>query len=386
MPNNAQPALASEVFDVAIVGAGMAGASLAFELAPHLRVLLLEQETQVGYHTTSRSAALFSEIYGNAAIRALSRASRQFLQSPSAGFCEQPLLAPRGSLFFASEQQFDSLHALHDEVGPRAPRLQWLAQKALLARLPALRADSVAAGVFEPDACDIDVHALHQGYLRGARRHGALVRCGAMLTAAEQTAGHWVLQTRAGNCSAGLLVNAAGPWADEVAGIVGAGALGLTPLRRTAMVFEDKAAWASEHWPLAVDIDEQFYFKPDAGRLLASPADETPSPPCDAQADEYDIAVLIDRLETATLLSPRRICGRWAGLRTFAPDRAPVVGFDSARPCLFWLAGQGGYGIQTAPALAQLAASQILRRSIPQAIADQGLDAQTLSPSRFAAA
>ncbi len=373
-------------FDIAIVGAGMAGASLAFELAPHLRVLLLEQETQAGYHTTGRSAALFSEIYGNAAIRALSRASREFLQSPAAGFCDQPLLTPRGSLFFAAEQQLDRLHALHDEVGPRSPRLQWLAHPALLARLPALRADSVAAGVFEPDACDIDVHALHQGYLRGARRHGAQICCDAMLTAAEQTAGRWSLQTRAGNFSAGLLVNAAGPWADGVAGIAGAAALGLTPLRRTAMVFEDKTEWASEHWPLAVDIDEQFYFKPDASRLLASPADETPSPACDAQADEYDIALLIDRLETTTLLSPRRISGRWAGLRTFAPDRTPVLGFDAARPGLFWLAGQGGYGIQTAPALAQLAASQILRRSIPPAIADQGLDAQTLSPGRFASA
>ena len=240
------------------------------------------------------------------------------------------------------------------------------------------------AGLYEPNACDIDVHALHQGYLRGAKRHGATLLCQAQVESAVQTQGHWTLGTRAGTCSADLLVNAAGAWADELAQMAGVAPIGLTPLRRTALVFEDAQTWDSAQWPLAVDIDEQIYIKPDAGRLLASPADETPSPACDAQPDEYDVAVLLDRLERMTLLRPKRITGRWAGLRTFSPDRTPVAGFDHSVPNFFWLAGQGGYGIQTAPALAQLSAILILGRPMPDALAAQGVQAQSLSARRFA--
>ncbi len=370
-------------FDVAIVGAGMAGASLAFELAPHLRVLLLEQESQPGYHTTGRSAALFSEIYGNDAVRALSRASRAFFDAPGAGFAEHPLLTPRGTLFFASAEQLVQLHAVHDETAPRAPALRWLQGNEVLQRLPALNPEVAQAGLYEPDACDIDVHALHQGYLRGAKRHGATLLCQAQVESAVQTQGHWTLGTRAGDARADLLVNAAGAWADELAQLAGVKPLGLTPLRRTALVFEDAQTWDSAHWPLAVDIDEQLYIKPDAGRLLASPADETPSPACDAQPDEYDVAVLLDRLERMTLLRPQRITGRWAGLRTFAPDRTPVAGFDRGVPNFFWLAAQGGYGIQTAPALAQLSASLIRAQPLAQALAEHGVRAQSLSAHRF---
>ena len=189
-------------FDVAIVGAGMAGASLAFELAPHLRVLLLEQESQPGYHTTGRSAALFSEIYGNDAVRALSRASRAFFDAPGAGFAEHPLLTPRGTLFFASAEQLVQLHAVHDETAPRAPALRWLQGNEVLQRLPALNPEVAQAGLYEPDACDIDVHALHQGYLRGAKRHGATLLCQAQVESAVQTQGHWTLGTRAGDARA----------------------------------------------------------------------------------------------------------------------------------------------------------------------------------------
>lgn len=378
----ARPALGH--FDVAIVGAGMAGASLAFELAPHVSVLLLEQESQPGYHTTGRSAALFSEIYGNETVRALSRASRPFFDAPGAGFAEHALLTPRGTLFFASAEQLPQLHAVHDETAPRAPALRWLQGDEVRQRLPALCHEVAHAGLYESDACDIDVHALHQGYLRGAKRHGAKLVCQAQLESAVPSQGRWTLATRAGDGSADLLVNAAGAWADEVAQLAGVDRIGLSPLRRTALVFEDQAPWDSAAWPLAVDIDEQLYIKPDAGRLLASPADETPSPACDAQPDEYDVAVLLDRLERMTLLRPKRITGRWAGLRTFAPDRTPVAGFDARVPNFFWLAGQGGYGIQTAPALAQLSASLIRAQPLPQALAAQGVLAHSLCARRFA--
>lgn len=373
-------------FDVVIIGAGMAGASLAHELAPHLRVLVLERESQPGYHATGRSAALFSEVYGNAIVRALSRASRGFFASPGKGFAEHALLTPRGTLFFAGSGQLEQLQALHAEVAPRAAAVAWLAAEDLRNTLPALRPEAAQYGLFEPDACDIDVHALHQGYLRGARRHGATLVCDAELESARRDQAKWILTSRAGECSATFLVNAAGAWADNLAQLVGAAPLGLAPLRRTVLVFEDHAVWDSKHWPLTVDIEEQLYFKPDAGRLLASPADETPSPPCDAQPDELDMAVLLDRLERMTLLRPKRITGRWAGLRTFAPDRTPLASFDARIPNFFWLAGQGGYGIQTAPALAAFSASLILGKPLPEHLAAQGVTVQGLSVQRFAQA
>lgn len=370
-------------FDVAIVGAGMAGASLAYELAPHLRVVVLEREFQPGYHTTGRSAALFSEVYGNDLVRALSRASRAFLESPGAGFAEHPLLTPRGTLFFAAAGQLAQMQALHAEIAPRSASVRWCEADEVRTRVPALRPEAAQAGLFEPDASDIDVHALHQGYLRGARAHGATIVCNAEVESAQFAGARWNITSRSGRCSATLLVNAAGAWADTLAELTGATRLGLTPLRRTALVFEDADHWDSRHWPLAVDIEEQLYFKPDAGRLLASPADETPSPPCDAQPDELDVAVLLDRLERMTLLRPRRFTGRWAGLRTFAPDRTPVAGFDPRAPQFYWLAGQGGYGIQTAPALAQFSASQILGRPLPDQLAAQGVTVQGLAARRF---
>ena len=388
LPSGQAPSRAADAtlgdFDVAIVGAGMAGASLACALAGELRVLLLEQETQPGYHSTGRSAALFSEVYGNESVRALSRASRAFFDAPGEGFPGHALLTPRGTVFFASAGQLEQLHALHDEVAPRDPALRWLQAAELSQCLPALRAQVAHAGVFEPGACDIDVHSLHHGFLRGARRGGAQVLCLAQVEQASESHGKWTLRTRAGSCSASLLVNAAGAWADELAALAGVAPLGLTPMRRTALVFEDESFRDCRHWPLAVDVDEQLYFKPDAGRLLASPADETASPACDAQPDEYDVALLLERLERMTLLRPKRITARWAGLRTFASDRTPVAGFDGQVPNFFWMAGQGGYGIQTAPALAALSASLILRRSMPRSLAEQGVVAQRLSPQRFA--
>lgn len=370
-------------FDVVIVGAGMAGASLAYELAPELRVLLLETESQPGYHATGRSAALFSEVYGNDTVRSLSRASRAFFDAPGEGFAEHALLRPRGTLLFAAAACLEQLHALHAEVAPHAPLVRWFEGDELRHRLPALRPKAAQAGLFEPDACDIDVHALHQGYLRGARQRSATVLCNAEVESAQYTQAKWTLCSRAGHCTAALLVNAAGAWADRLALLADATPLGLTPLRRTALVFEDHEVWDSRHWPLAVDIEEQLYFKPDAGRILASPADETPSTPCDAQPDEFDVAVLLDRLERLTLLRPKRITGRWAGLRTFAADRTPVVGFDPQVPNFFWLAGQGGYGIQTAPALAVLSANLILGKPLPDRLTAQGVSAQSLSPQRF---
>lgn len=370
-------------YDVAIVGAGIAGASAAYFLAPQARVAVLERETQPGYHTTGRSAALYSETYGNASVRSLTRASRAFYDEPPAGFAEHTLLTPRGVVFFGREDHRKMLEAHADELRATGGRIEWLAPEEIVARVPALRPAWAAVGLAEPDAEDIDVHALLSGFLRGARAAGATLITDAALEAAAYDNGGWRLTTRAGEIRAGILVNAAGAWADEVASLAGAAPLGLAPLRRTAIVFECRQFTDTARWPAAVDATEDLYFRPDAGRMLASPADETPSPPCDAQPEELDIATLIERLQKATAFDIARITARWAGLRTFAPDRSLVAGFDPTRKGFFWLAGQGGYGIQTAPAMGQLVAALIKNEPLPAALLDAGVDLSALNPARF---
>ena len=368
--------------DVIVIGAGIAGASVAYELAAARRVLLLERESQPGYHTTGRSAALFTETYGNATMRALTRASKAFLVQPPAGFSPTPLLTPRGTLLVARAEQLPALERARDECAALVGNLAWWSGEEVRARVPCFAPEQVAAGLLEPDAMDIDVHALHQGYLRGLRaRDGALV-CNAEVRALSRYRGHWRVQTPAGEFAAPLLVNAAGAWADGIGRLAGARPIGLVPMRRTAITFDPPAGAAVEHWPAVIDIDEQWYFKPDAGRLLASPADETPSPPCDAQPDEYDVALLVDRLARLTTVQVPRIRARWAGLRSFVADRTLVAGFDAQADGFFWLAGQGGYGIQTAPAAARVSAALVSGEPIPSDVAAVGVDAEALSPSR----
>jgi D-arginine dehydrogenase len=375
--------LSAAAYDVAIVGAGIAGASAAYFLAPHARVAILEREAQPGYHSTGRSAALYSQTYGNASVRSLTRASRAFYDEPSAGFTAQPLLAPRGVVFFGRAEQRAALEAQADELRATGGRIEWLAPQDLRLRVPALRPAWAAVGLHEPDAEDIDVHALLSGFLHGARAAGATLTTNAELEAADHENGRWRLTTPAGEIHADILVNAAGAWADDVARMAGAAPLGLAPLRRTAVVFECKRFTDTARWPTAVDATEDLYFRPEAGRMLASPADETPSPPCDAQPEELDVATLIERLQQATTFDIARITARWAGLRTFAPDRTLVAGFDPARKAFFWLAGQGGYGIQSAPAMGQLVAALIRNNPLPPALIDEGVDPASVDPRRF---
>ncbi|HVJ54575.1 MAG TPA: FAD-binding oxidoreductase [Aliidongia sp.] len=362
--------------DFAIIGAGMAGASLAYELAGRARTLLIEREAQPGYHTTGRSAALYSETYGNDVIRRLTSAGRPFFTAPPAGFAEHPLLTPLGCLFIARSDQQSSLAA--HMAGSDRIRLVEAAEA--LRMVPALRPDYVAAAAHEPDAMDIDVHGLHQGFLRGARARGAELLCDAGVEAVERRRGAWEITTKAGTIRAAVLVNAAGAWAEALGAMAGAKPIGLMPLRRTALIIDPPPGTDPHGWPMVIDAEETFYFKPDAGRLLASPCDETPSPPCDAQAEELDIAICIDRLQQAADLPVRRVLRSWAGLRSFVADRTPVVGFDPDIEGFFWLAGQGGYGIQTAPALGRAAAALATGGSIP---ADMAVAEAALAPGRL---
>lgn len=364
-------------FDFAVIGGGMAGASFAARIAERSSVLVLERETSPGYHTTGRSAALFNELYGNAVIMALTRASRAFFDAPPGGFANGPLLTERGALHVG----------FRDELGPPqrpvcAPPARSIDLREALDRVPILRRSELTWAALDSSARDIDVNALHQGFLRAARKAGAKLVTDAELLALER-ADDWRITTRAGEFRAAVVVNAAGAWSDQVARIAGAAPLGLKPLRRTVINIEAPAATDISRWPAVMAAEEAFYFKPSAGRLLATPADETPSEPCDARPDELDIAVCVARLERATELSIRRILHSWAGLRTFAADRTPVVGYDPRSDGLFWLAGQGGYGIQTAPALSEVAAALALCNPVPPHVSAQGLDPRALSPVRF---
>lgn len=367
--------------DVIILGAGMAGASLAAELAPHCLVALVEREDQPGRHATGRSAAMFFESYGNATVRALTRASRAFFDKPPQGFAEAPLLSPRCALFVCDAPRQEALSAmLHGPDAP--PTLREMTLRDALALCPILRPEWLARAAIDESGNDLDVAAIHQGYLRTARRSGAQVALDAFETRIDRCPDGWHVLTRVGEFVAPVLVNAAGAWADEVAVQAGVSPIGLQPMRRTALTLPAPPGMDIGKWPLVIDVEEQFYFKPDAGQLLLSPANEDPMDPCDAAPEELDIAIAIDRFERATTLPVHKVNHRWAGLRSFVRDRGPVAGFDPAAEGFFWLAGQGGYGIQMAPALARAAAALLLGRALPDDIAVQGVSMEDLSPLR----
>lgn len=358
-----------DAFDIAIVGAGMAGASLAATLGRDARVLMLEAEDRPGYHATGRSAAFWAESYGGPAIQPLTTASGPFLR-------DNGFLRARGALTIARADQRRELDRFVATFSALGVRVEELGRSALEARVPGLRPEWIA-GALEPDCCDIDVAALHQHYLAASRRAGADLRCEARLAEARLDGGGWRLRLADGReASCGVLVDAAGAWADEVAHIAGARAIGIGPLRRTVAQLRTDPAPAAA-LPLVLDIAERFYFKPDAGSLWLSPHDETPSAPCDAAPEEIDVATAIARFETVVDWRVARVEHRWAGLRSFAPDRLPVYGFDPEIDRFFWFAGQGGFGIQTAPAAAELGAALLLGRA-PGAV-----DPKPYAPSRF---
>ena len=368
--------------DVLIIGAGMAGASAAYFLAPHRRVTILERESQPGYHATGRSAAMYSETYGNATVRAITTASKPFYFDPPKGFSDIPLITPRGSLIVGAAADEAHLRTVWQDMQSLVPNVQWWTQGQILQRVPVLRPEAAHCGVFEPDAMDLDVHAIHQGFLRGAKAAGAQLVCDAGVQRIQRESVGWRVETAAGSFFAPVLVNAAGAWCDELAQLAGVAPVGLIPKRRTAFTTDAPTGCDISAWPLVIDAKESFYFKPDAGVLLASPANEDAVSPQDVQPEELDVAIAVDRVETATTLQIRQVRRKWAGLRSFVTDKSPVVGFAPDAPGFFWLAGQGGYGIQTAPAMGQLTAALVQGLPVPDAMAALGVRVEDLSAGR----
>ncbi len=359
--------------DIAIVGAGMAGASLAAAIGGAARVVLIEAEEQPGYHATGRSAAFWSETYGGPAIQPLTTASGGFLEAN--GF-----LRPRGALTIATAGDERRLDTLAAEFAGSGVHLVRLDRAGLDAAVVGLRPQWVA-GLAEPSCRDIDVAALHAYYLASARRAGAEIINDARVSNIARNGATWALETRSGKVHAPVLVNAAGAWASEIAAMAGAQPIAITPYRRT-MVQLAVDPPASTTAPLIMDAAGSFYFKPEAGgRVWLSPHDETATPPCDAAPEEIDIAYAIDRFERAINWRVLRREHAWAGLRSFSPDRAPVYGFDTSVAGFFWFAGQGGFGIQTAPAAADIGAALILGKAMPATLAT--LDLDRYAPRRF---
>ena len=369
--------------DFLVIGAGMAGSSAAYELAGLGSVILIEREDVPGYHTTGRSAAVFTEAYGNRAIRGLTTASRAFYDAPPEGFGEEPLLTPIGAMFIGREDQRATVQEHYEACHALVPSVDLIDGEEARRLVPILRPGYAACAVWEPDAMGIDVNALHQGYLRGLKARGGTLVTDAELTGLARRNGTWNAETRAGAYEAPVVVNAAGAWCDVVGEMTGAKPIGLVPKRRTAFIFDAPEGRDTMGWPLMADIDEEFYIKPDSGHLLGSPADETPMPPQDIQPDELDIAIAVDRIEKATEVTVKRIHNKWAGLRSFVADKTLVAGFDADAEGLFWLAGQGGYGIQSAPAMGKIAAALASGGTFPAHVLERGVTAADLDPARL---
>ena len=372
------------VYRFAIIGAGIAGTSVGYWLSQHESVLVLEREAHPGYHTTGRSAAMFIETYGPPLVRALTVGSRPFYEAPPDGFTETPILTARGMLMIATKDQqehLDEAYTVAQQVGSKVERLSPAEAQV---RVPVLRTDRLAGATFEADPTDIDVHALHQGFLKGVRQHGGQLVVSADVRALTRRNNVWCIDTSNGMFEATTIVNAAGAWCDEIGKLVGAAPVGLVPKRRSAFIFappeNDKSV---NSWPVVIAADESFYFKPEAGMLLGSPANVDPMVPHDVRPEEIDIATGIARIEEATTMTIRRPTRIWAGLRSFVRDGELVGGFDTAVPGFFWIAGQGGYGIQTAAGMGQACSSILLGQPMPPALASLGISAERLSPQRL---
>jgi D-arginine dehydrogenase len=368
---------------IVIIGSGMAGASLGWALAGHADVTIVEAEATPGYHTTGRSAAFYAETYGGEQVQPLTTASKSFLFAPPEEFSRVPLVHPRGALHVATQGQLDKVADMARTASGLSPGIEVLGRDAIAALAPMLKEAWCAGAVFDRDCKDIDVAVLHGAYLAGARRAGARLITGAAVRALTRRPGDWLVDWGEGSLSADMVVNAAGAWADDIARLAEAEPIGLSPRRRTIVTFAPAGPPVDPALPLVLDIDESFYFKPQGGEVWASPADETPSPPCDSQPEELDKALTVARIEAATHWQVLRLRSSWAGLRSFAPDRAPVFGEDAQRPGFFWCAGQGGFGIQTAPAASQLCAAMVLDRAVPDTLAAVGITATRYSPLRF---
>lgn len=369
--------------DFVVVGGGIAGVAAAAHLAPHGSVTLLETEATLAYHTTGRSAALFMVNYGGEGSRPLARASQGFFESPPDGLSDSFLLTSRGALWVADRHQMEHLEQIANEGHASGAGSVLIGANEVMNLVPMMNPNHLAGGLWEPSAADIDVAALHQAFVRLARRNNAEIRTSSPVTALRRTRNGWRVTTLGGDLECVAVVNASGAWGDQVAVLAGVEPIGLQPLRRTAFMVPGDEAYSG--WPLVADVDHGYYFRPDGTQLLCSLAEETPSQPEDPRPRMEDVALAIERINTATKLDIRTVNSQWTGLRTFSPDRDLVIGEEPTAPGFFWLVGQGGTGIATSPAYGALVASQVVGADVPPGLATAGVDPLKTLPDRFRA-
>lgn len=366
-------------FDYIVIGAGIAGASVAAHLAARHKVLILEMEDRPGYHTTGRSASSYEPNYGPAPMLALIRASFNFLMNPPEGFTDAPLFSPRGSFFFQPADQVEAM----DELLSNSSGLKEYSEAQTKALYPILRPGYAQRFFYDDATGDLDVDLLHRGYLRMFKAAGGTLINNAAAQSIERTNKQWIVKTPAGTFKCPVVINAAGAWGDVVAGLAGVEKIGLVPKRRSIGVVPVIGYDGFEKWPMVTDAGETWYAKPQSGKMIVSSADVTPVEPHDAYADDMAIAEGIERLMNATTFEVTHLDHSWAGLRTFAPDKNPVVGFDPYTEGFFWLVGQGGYGIESAPSLSRTAAALAQHKSVPEDVLEFGLNITAIHPQRL---
>lgn len=367
--------------DIIVIGGGIAGLSAGAALASYASVTILEAEQAIGYHSSGRSATMLHYALGDPLVRALTLASRAFFERPTEGFSDVPLGHRMPVLIHAREAELAELDLLDAEIAPFA-ELERVEEEGILDLCPAIRTGEggAVAGLVDRNGIRLDPHALLQGHVRALRRNGGEIVTGARVCSLRRTGERWQVETESGaTFDAPLIVNAAGAWADSIASLAGLGPLGLRPLRRTIITFDGPEGVDTTGWPFAKTVGEELYFAPESGRLFASPMDEVPTDPCDAQPDEFEVALAAHRVEERTTMTVGRVHSRWAGLRTFAPDRHLIAGFDPRAEGFFWLAGQGGFGLQTSPVMASIVESLITGTPWPIEV----VTPEDLSPRRF---
>ena len=370
-------------FDFVVIGAGISGAAAAFELALHGTVAMIEAESSPGYHSTGRSAALFTPNYGSNPVRILNQISANFFKSPPDNFCESNLLTPRGCLYVALPGKETKLEEEFSEKAANGHNVEFMTASQALNRAPVLRTQNVGSAVYEPDVMDIDVATLHQGFLRGFKKRGGTILCNKRVCRIEHTSTGWEVLAEDTVIGGGVIVNAAGAWADEVGALAGALPIGLVPKRRTVIIVEPPKSIGLSDLPCVGFWGAKPYFQPEVDNILACLGDQTPVKAQDIRPDEMDIALLVDWLERMTKIKVSRIGHSWAGLRSFVSDESPVVGFDPQIPDFFWLAGQGGYGIMMSPTLGQVTAELIIKGKLPSDLIELGLRELDISPIRL---
>ncbi|NVZ68995.1 NAD(P)/FAD-dependent oxidoreductase [Pseudomonas costantinii] len=370
--------------DCIIIGGGIAGASAGYWLSQHASVIVLERESMPGYHSTGRSAALYIAAYGTPQVRALTLGSRAFFDHPPTGFTEHPLLTPRGEIVVDLIGNPEELQRHYLNAKALVPQTRLLDADEAMEMMPILRPEKVHGAIYDPTVCDIDTDALYQGYLRGIRRNGGEIHTDSEVQQLSRDGqGQWHARTAQQQFSAPVIINTAGAWADHIAAMAGAQKIGLQPKRRSAFIFAPPPDVNIHAWPELAALDGSFYMKPDAGMFLGSPANADPVEPHDVQPEELDIATGIYHIEEATTLTIRRPACTWAGLRSFVSDGDLVCGFDPQVEGFFWVAAQGGYGIQTSPAMGQASAALMRGEPLPDALTELGLTEAMLSPRRL---